>query len=584
MDNLKFNRQFFRDFRTLLAPYWRSEEKWRAYGLFALIIACITIQVFASVALNFFYQNFFDALQNFNKGIMLHLLWQFILLVIILIIVVGYSVYLSGILSIRWRRWLTQHYLTHWLSHHTFYRMQVLHKNVDNPDQRISEDLDAFTSSTLSLFTSLLSSILTLVIFGYILWKISGSIHIPLGKQALTVPGYLLWIALICAVIGTWLTRMIGRPLPGLNYQQQQFNANFRFGMARLRETSEQVALYRGETLEKKQLGNTFADVVNNFIRLIKVQKYLMFFQFGYNSIAYFIGMVAGLPLYFEKKIQIGGLIQISQAYGEVISSLSILVTAFAGIAAWRAVIYRLTEFNHHMEAVNQLSSEATIHFKPQTNHKLTVHQLDLRLPDNTLLLKNLHLSLEPGHSLLITGSSGVGKSTLLRALAGIWPHGQGEIYLPQNAKLMFLPQKPYLPLGTLKNALIYPDDSLTISDEQLQAFLTLCGLPKLMSQLNTSANWAQELSLGEQQLIGFVRVFLQKPEWIFLDEATSALDENNESKMYQLLREQLPAATIISVGHRSSLQAFHDKSIALTAPDLSIVPPEQVDDQTIAL
>jgi len=566
MENLKFDRQFFRDLKALLKPYWRSEEKWKAYGLLALIISCIVIQNFTSLALTQFYQNFFDALSNLNKSVIGGLILNFILLVVILIIVVGYNIYFTGILSIRWRRWLTKHYLSTWLANHTFYRMQVLHKNVDNPDQRISEDLDAFASSTLSLFTSLLDSILSLIIFGLLLWKISGSIQIPLWHhQVITVPGYLLWVALICAIIGTVFTRLIGRPLPGLNYRQQQYNANFRFGLARLRETSEQVALYRGTDLEKKQLGKTFSNVVDNFLRLIKIQKYLMFFQFGYNSTAYFIGLMSGLPLLFAKKIQIGGLIQISQAYGQVISALSILVTAFAGIATWRAVIYRLTEFNQHMNEVAHLAKEASIQYQTQDDNQLTVNKLDLLLPNQQVLLKDLRLKIDAGDSLLITGPSGVGKSTLLRALAGIWPHGRGQINLPHNAHLMFLPQKPYLPIGTLRNALVYPDDTANITDEKIQETLNLCGLTKLANELNIENNWAQEFSLGEQQLIGFTRVFLQKPDWIFLDEATSALDENNESKMYQLLHEKLPKATIISVGHRSSLNNFHQTKIHLT-------------------
>ena len=571
MENLKFNRQFFRDFWTLLKPYWRSEEKWSAYGLFGLIIACITIQNFASLALTKFYQTFFDALDNLNKSVIQGLLLKFVIIVAILIIVVGYNVYLSGILSIRWRRWLTKNYLSHWLANHTFYRMQILHKNVDNPDQRISEDLDAFSSSTLNLFTSLLDSVLSLIIFGCLLWKISGSIQIPIGAHQYTIPGYLLWVALICAIAGTWLTRIIGRSLPGLNYRQQQYNANFRFGMARLRETSEQVALYRGENLEKQQLGKSFTDVVGNFMRLIRVQKYLMFFQFGYNSISYLIGLIAGLPLLFEKKIQIGGLMQISQAYGQVISALSILVTAFAGIAAWRAVIYRLIEFKRHIDEANYLAQETSITYQQHKDDKLIVNNLDLLLPTKEVILKNLHLNIEPNNSLLITGPSGVGKSTLLRALAGIWPHGRGEILLPENAHMIFLPQKPYLPIGTLKDAMVYPNNNSNISDEKIKEILTTCGLEKLTDKLATESNWAQELSLGEQQLIGFARVFLQKPDWIFLDEATSALDENNESKMYELLHSRLPNATIISVGHRSSLTNFHQKQITLTQPTSAV-------------
>ena len=575
MHNLKYNREFFKDFWELCKPYWRSEERWSAYGLLALVLFCNVVQIAGSVALNSFYQEFFDALQNFSKHVMWALLGQFTVIVIALILSVGYGLYLSGILSIRWRRWLTKNFVANWLARDTFYRMQILHKNVDNPDQRISEDLDSFAASTLSLATTIFNSLLTIIVFGVILWRISGNIHIPItSTYQLTISGYLLWVALICAVVGTWLTRVIGRSLAGLDYQQQQFNANFRFGLVRVRETSEQIALYNGETLENNHLNDIFKSIFSNFLSLIKIQKYLMFFRFGYTSVSYFIGLIAGLPLYFSKKIQIGGIMQISGAYGEVIGALSILVTAFASIAAWRAVIYRLTEFNHHMDEAHNLPANAQIQHNFHSENTVVVSNLTLLSPLNQLLAQNLNFSIHSGDSLLITGTTGAGKSTLLRALAGIWPYGHGDIKLPQT-KMMFLPQKPYLPLGSLREVLIYPDSSNTINNQELINVLKLCHLEKLQNDLDKVSNWSHELSLGEQQLIGFARIFLQKPDWVFLDEATSALDEKTEQQMYQILREQISNIAVISVGHRSSLNSFHKQKLEISKIPNPPMPPE---------
>lgn len=563
--NLKFDRQFFRDLWQLLKPYWTSEEKWSAYLLLAIITFCIVAFVRLGVAFNYLRRDFFDALQNFNKPLIIHLLGKYAVLLVIALLIVGYNVFLNGLLTVRWRRWLTKQYLASWLAKHTHYRMQVLYKTVDNPDQRISEDLETFPSSALSLFSNLLDAILTLVAFGVILWGLSGNLRIPLGSRVFTIPGYLLWASLLYACFGTWINAWIGRRLSNLNYLQQRFNANFRFGMARLREVSEQVALYRGETVEGNKFTQVFKTVFDNFINIIKVQKRLVFFQYGYTYITFLFELIVAMPLYFEKKIQIGGVMQIINALDNVINAFSIFITLFITLATWRSVIFRLTEFSQSMREARKIAADTDIHIIEKDEPNLVIDNLDVLLPDNTSLLQQVNLTIQPGEMVLLAGVSGIGKSTLLRALAGIWPYGRGNIYLPHNAKTLFLPQKPYLPLGTLRDALLYPMPD-TIDDDRLREVLIVCGLEKFCSELNTVRNWSQELSLGEQQLIAFARIFLQKPNWIFLDEATSALDENNERKMYEKLRAYLPKATIVSIGHRSSLSQFHERKIEFTA------------------
>jgi len=565
MQNLKFDRQFFRDVWRLLKPYWVSKEKGSAFLLLGLIIFCIVVQIRISVIFNFLQRDIFNALQNFNKSLLLQLIGKYIILLIAAILVFGYNVYFNGILVIRWRRWLTQQYLNEWLAKHTHYRMQVLNKTVDNPDQRISEDLEAFPSTALSLFSSLLSSLLMLFAFSLILWNLSGNLTIPLGgRHTITIPGYLLWAGLLYACLGTWLNAKIGRRLSNLNYLQQRYNADFRFGMARLREVSEQVAMYNGETAEGNKFTRIFKNVFDNFVNIIKVQKRLSFFQNGYASVTYVFGILIAVPLFFAKKIQIGGVVQIGSALNNVVESLSIFISLFTTLAAWRSVVFRLIEFSGSMKEAQDIATTTKIQIISQDDNYLKVNNLNLLLPDGSVLLENIQLLVQPKERVLLTGASGTGKSTLLRALAGIWPYGSGVIQMPNNQKTLFLPQKPYLPLGTLREALWYPIDKPDNDTEKLLEVLTYCGLEKFHAELDTVRNWSQELSLGEQQLIAFARVLLQKPDWIFLDEASSALDENNERKIYEKLQSFLPNVTILSVGHRSSLSQMHTRRIEI--------------------
>ncbi len=565
--NLKFDKQFFRDFWQLLKPYWKSEEKWSAFGLLFLVIFCIVSQVRLGVEFNQIRRDLYDALQNYNKAALIHTFTKYALLLVITLVIVGYNSYFSGLLTIRWRRWLTKQYLTDWLAKHTHYRMQALNKTVDNPDQRISEDLDSFPTISLGIFSNLLSSVLTLIAFGTILWGLSGNLQIPIGHSQITIPGYLLWAALLYACLGTWLNGLIGKRLANLNYAQQRFNANFRFGMARFREVSEQVALYRGEAVENTKFTNVFKTVFDNFINIIRIQKRLIFFQNGYNYITFVFELIVAMPLYFEKKIQLGGVMQIANALDNVIDAFSIFIALFVTLASWRAVVSRLTEFSHVMQEARHGAATTNITINEKKLDELIVDNLELQLPDGTPLLKHINFTIKPGEVVLLNGPSGVGKSTLLRALAGIWPHGHGTIYLPQNQRTLFLPQKPYLPLGTLREALLYPTDIENVSNEELIKLLNSVGLEKLIRDLAIVRNWSQELSLGEQQLVAFIRVLLQKPDWLFLDEATSALDETNEKMIYQKLRAQLPRTAIISVGHRSSLSQFHQRTIEFTKP-----------------
>ncbi len=557
-----YNREFFKRFWFLIKPYWTSEEKWKAYGLLSLITFGIIFQVMVNVQVNRFYKTFYDAIQEMNARVVLLSIFQFSLIVTAYLLVAGYSAYFTGRLTIHWRRWLTQHYLNHWLKKNNFYRMEVLNLSIDNPDQRISEDLDFFPVLTIGLYHGFLSALLNLISFSIILWNLSS--NFPIHFLRFEVPGYLFWTAFFYAVIGTVLTIKIGRWLPFLNYMQQQYNANFRFGLVRVREFNEQIALFGGQNTEEKFLEKNFSFIFSNFLKIIKLQLYLNFFRNGYMQIANIIGACAALPLFFAKKIKFGGLTQISSAFGEVISALSFFIVAFFDIANWHAVIYRLTEFEHRMQLADKHESLEHIEIKKDPGQTdLQCKQVMLYLPTREVLLENFNFTIHQGDHVLIMGETGSGKSTLLRFLGGIWPYGRGEIILPQ-VSMLFLPQRPYFPLGSLKEALAYPGNADEFSPKEMKLVLQACDLGVLTERLEEVNYWSKELSLGEQQKLAFARVLLQKPAWVFLDEATSALDSRSESRMYELFKKHLPALTLVSVGHRESLVAWHERRLTL--------------------
>ncbi len=553
---------FWKNLWSLIKPYWVSEEKWDALFLLAGIIACNVLQVQLLVIVNHWRKHFYDALQASHMHYIVLSLVQFIIILVLAIFIFTYGNYFAGLLTNRWRRWMTRKYVDRWLSEHAAYAMQILNKNMDNPDQRISEDLNELPTLTLSLFSGLFNAGLTLVAFSVILWQLSGALTFTVWGHTIYIPGYMFFATVIYAVFGTYLTAWIGKHLAQLNYQQEQYNANFRFNLVRVRESTEQISLYHGEDNERHRLMDTFKYVFENFNRIINVQKFLGFFVNGYSLLTQVIGILIALPRYIAERQEIGSLIQVSTAFQEVVGALSFIVTSFTTIANWRAVIKRLTEFTRLMNEASAEIHQKNIKVTYDGNHEIRARHLSLCLPNHEILVNPMDFSIKAGEHILISGKYGSGKSTLLRAMANIWPYGSGEISLPEKKQRLFLPQRPYFPIGTLREALLYPNMDIKVADEKLKEILTLCGLGYIKNRLNEVRYWSAEFSMGEQQLIAFARIFIVQPKWVFMDEATSALDEETEKAMYELLQTRFPEMTIVSVGHRSSLKLFHQKEI----------------------
>jgi vitamin B12/bleomycin/antimicrobial peptide transport system ATP-binding/permease protein len=558
-------RRLLRDAWTIARPYWFSEDRWAGRGLLLVVVALNLGMVYINVLLNQWNNTFYNALQDKDYTVFVHQLIRFSWLAGLHIVAAVYQLYLTQMLQIRWRRWLTEHYLHAWLSDGAYYRMQLVAGETDNPDQRLAEDVRLLISGSLDLAIGGLRAVVTLVSFVAILWGLSGALTLPLGRFSIIVPGYMVWAALLYAIVGTWLTNRIGRPLVRLNFDQQRYEADFRFGLVRFRENTEGVALYHGEPDELRGFRERFGAVVRNWWGIMRQQKRLTGFTAGYSQAAIIFPFVVAAPRYFQGEIHLGGLIQTATAFGQVQHALSFIVSSYSEIAAWRAVVERLAGFEHALEHVRlQAATNGVIRRAGGEAARLAVEGMALDLPSGHPLLADVNLSLARGDTVLLWGPSGAGKSTLIRAIAGIWPFGCGEIRVPRDARVLFLPQKPYLPIGTLRDVVSYPMPAGGVDDATLREALDAVGLPELAWRLDEASHWALQLSPGEQQRIAFARALVQKPDWLFLDEATSAVDEATEARLYQLVRQRLLGTTVFSVGHRGTLRPFHARQLVL--------------------
>lgn len=556
MQDFSISRQFFKDVWYLTKSYWQSEENKKAFFLLACILALTLGVVYMLVLLNQWYNSFYTALQAYEKEKIYSELWRFCYLAAIYIVLAVYSYYLQQCLIINWRRWLTEKFIDIWLKNKTYYHLQMFGHATDNPDQRISEDVSMFVEMTLSISIGFIKALCTFGSFVLILYNVSGPLVFTAFGQQWSINGYMFWASLLYSLLGTYITHYVGKRLVAINFVQQRYEADFRFSMIRMRESAESVAFYSGEEQEKQVFTERFKRLMENFWELVTKKKQLVWLNSGYSQVAIIFPFMVAMGRYLSKEISLGGLMQISSAFAHVQNSLSYFVDTYTSLAQWQSVVVRLTFFGRHMQEV----SEDAEHFHLErfaTANNVETEAMQVNLPNGEVLLKPMSFVLHPGANVLVKGKSGCGKSTLLRAISGIWPYVEGKINLPSNNNLMFIPQKPYLPLGSLREALLYPGNK-PLEDAEIIKLMELCQIGYLADKLEVVADWSHVLSVGEQQRLAFVRAHIQQPLWLFLDEATSALDEDTEARMYELLQSRLAGSTVVSVGHRSTLNKYH--------------------------
>ena len=563
----------------LIKPYWVSEEKWKARGLLFVIVALALAAVYLEVLFNTWNREFYNALETKNYKVFTEQLWRFSYLAFTFIAVAIYRIYLTQSLQMRWRMWLTRQYMDRWLQHQAYYRIEQT-GTADNPDQRIAEDLNLLTSATLSLSLGLLSSVVTLISFIGILWSVSGPISFMLASQEITIPGYMVWFAIAYAGVGSLVVGWVGWPLVSKNYFRQRFEADFRFGLIRVRENAEAVALYRGETEEAAQLGGRFQRIRDNWWGIMRTTKSLNLVSTFYSQFANIFPFLMAAPRYFSGAITLGGLMQISSAFGQVQGALSWFISAFSDLAEWKASVNRLAGFHAAVDAAHEEREGVLV--TANNVGAILIDRLILNVPNGPALTQELTADIQTGQRILVAGPSGCGKSTLIRAIAGVWPYGAGSIEVPQQWKLLFLPQKSYLPIGTLRAAVAYPASENTYTDLAIKHYFDLCKLSHMKKFLEHSDNWSQRLSPGEQQRLALVRALLTRPDALFLDEASSALDTETEELVYQLILQELPEAVIVSVAHRESVAKYHKMRWQFVADGIATVNADDDNERSI--
>jgi putative ATP-binding cassette transporter len=565
---------FLGDAWALARPYWSSAERGRGLALLAAVVVLNLSLVGMTVVLTYWQRAFYNTLEQKDAETFWSLLllggeadgtWfpGFCVVAAIYILIAVYQLYLRQALQIRWRRWVTENYLADWLADRAYYRIALTDPSTDNPDQRIADDIRMFVDDTLSLGLGLMNSVVTLVSFIFVLWSLSG----PLEVLGVSIPGYMVWVAILYSVLGTWLAHLIGRPLIRLNFLQQRVEADFRYGLMRVRDNVEGVALYGGEADEQRGLTTRFRALMENWWAIMVATKRLTFFTAGFTQVASIFPIVVAAPAYFAGRIPLGGLIQTSSAFGQVQGALSWFVDNYARLTEWRATVERLTTFRRAIEAA-RLSDDG-VRTEAGGADAVDLHGVTIAIPGGRVLVEDASLHIAKGEAVVITGASGSGKSTLFRAIAGIWPFGRGTVTIPDGARVLFLPQRPYLPLGSLRRAVCYPLDAATVADADIRAALEAVNLSQLSDRLDEEDAWDRRLSGGEQQRLAFARALLVKPDFLFLDEATASLDPEGEDRLYTLLKDRLPGTAVLSIAHRPAVARFHDRGVRLAGGKL---------------
>ncbi|WP_135465795.1 ABC transporter ATP-binding protein/permease [Crenalkalicoccus roseus] len=567
------SRGFLRRFGRLALLYFNGEERWHARGLAAGVVVLTLLQIFIQIRFNIWNRDFFNALEVRDKAAFYGQTYLFVLLAAASMVTAVFQLYVRQMLQLYWRRWMVQRLQRRWLESGRHYQMQFLPDAPDNPDQRISENTRWATAIAVDLVVGLLQSVLMLVSFVGILWTLSGPLHVSLGTTEFAIPGYMVWAALLYAGIGSGLTWLIGRPMVEINLRRNQAESDHRFALVRLRESSEGIAMIRGEADEERGLKRAFGEVVQVMRRLMRSERHLMWLTSAYGMLLSVFPALVASPRYFAGAITLGVLMQITQAFYQVTTALNWFVDNFPRLADWRSHVERVLHLEEALDTAEQMEADSVIGIEegplPDGREVLAFEDLQIAHFDGAVVIQEANAEIAAGEKVLIVGESGSGKSTLFRAIAGLWPWGSGRIRIPPREHIMFMPQRPYLPLGTLRAAVAYPAEPRRFPDQAVAAALERCGLAHLVARLDQEERWDQILSLGEQQRLAFARLLLHRPRWVFMDEATAALDEANQDMLMGLFREELAESALISIGHRPGLDAYHDRTLTLVrAPD----------------
>ncbi|MBV9014555.1 MAG: ABC transporter ATP-binding protein/permease, partial [Alphaproteobacteria bacterium] len=561
-----------RRFVALAAPYFSSDERWAAWLMTGGVVLLTLLQIGFAIRLNVWNRDFFNALEGRDWHAFLYQMGLFGLLCAATMGVAVYQTYIKQLLQLRWRKWLNAKLTHQWLADGLHYQLTFIETGVDNPDQRIAENVKHATEKAVEFSLGIFEKAVTLISFISILWTVSGSLQVPLGDWSFEIPGYMVFAALLYAGIGSGLTYFVGQPIVAANLRQNATEADYRFSLVRLRENSEAIAMIRGERDENRVLTRYFGEVLASTMGLMRAQRRLMWLTSFYATVGIVYPTLVASPRFFAGAITLGVLMQITAAFGQVQSSLNYFVDNYPRIAEWRSNVERLLEFedalNSSGEATHDTGEVTTIALSDCTTEgceeALNFEDLQITTIEGNIVIEDANTTIKKGERVLIVGPSGSGKSTLFRAISGLWPWGAGKIVLPDQARVMFMPQRPYLPLGPLRSALTYPASARKFSAAQLKAVLNRCGLDHLQDRLEERERWDRVLSGGEQQRLAFCRLLLHKPDWVFMDEATSALDEEMQQSIMRLFDEELAGTTLVSIAHRPGMEAFHSRTLKL--------------------
>lgn len=555
----------------MAAPYWvYSDERVSSWLILALNIGVMILSNFAGLRMTAWNRDWLNAFNNRDSRMWVQNIWVFLVIGGIMMLTSNFNVYVTSWINIRWRRWMTARYMRLWMEGGNHYRMQLTATDTDNPDQRISEDISSFIGSTWMYTFSFAQNILSLGTYLVLLWQMSATIPLILGGKDWSFPGYFIVLAIVWAIITTFIVHSVGKPLSRLNYNQLMYDANFRFALVRFRENSEQIALLKGEDVEHMRIMGIFGDAVVNQFRVMARTLKLGLVNGGGGTTgilnyvdAMMFTLLLGPAFFFYNAIDgYGTLMQIATAFQNVVNGFKWFQTWYAGLASYVAVTDRLYAFNRNYERMLDAVEKSKLKYYETDDDQIVIKHLDVYLPTGKKQISAENLVLKAGEKILIKGRTGAGKTTLFRVLAGIWPYGEGEIYLPKNKRVIVLPQKPYFPIGTLEEAISYPLPPHTYPREEIQKALITVGMEEFVNRLDEVGHWNMLLSGGEQQRVGIARAILFNPDYLFFDEATASMDEPSEEILYNKLLEIMKDTTIISIGHRSSLEKFHDRII----------------------